>query len=59
MVKTALLKHGARGALMSGSGSSVFGVFSDVAAAVRAKKLLAHRDRWEMVETELLVPGRQ
>ena len=35
-IKRALLSHGALGALMSGSGSSVFGLFRDIPAAKRA-----------------------
>ncbi len=39
--KNALLKHGALGSSLSGSGAAVFGVFSDRAKAVRCKKELA------------------
>jgi 4-diphosphocytidyl-2-C-methyl-D-erythritol kinase len=55
VVKTALLRHGARGALMSGSGSSVFGIFKDPTAARRAKHRLGRRNGWIVMETGLLV----
>ncbi|NQU15401.1 MAG: 4-(cytidine 5'-diphospho)-2-C-methyl-D-erythritol kinase, partial [Desulfobacteraceae bacterium] len=40
-IKTSLLDAGAVGALMSGSGPSVFGVFESRENALRAKKSLA------------------
>ncbi len=40
-IKRTLLREGALGAVMSGSGSSVFGLFSDIAAARRAAVELA------------------
>jgi len=39
-IKTALMQHGARAALLSGSGSSVFGIFDDDDAASRSARLL-------------------
>jgi len=54
-IKTALLRHGARGALMSGSGSSVFGIFEDPNAARRAKQRLDRRNGWMVMETGLRV----
>lgn len=46
--KEALLKHGALGALMSGSGSTVFGLFSDSDKAVTANHALAENDKWQL-----------
>jgi 4-diphosphocytidyl-2-C-methyl-D-erythritol kinase len=45
-IKTLLLKSGARGALMSGSGPTVFGVFTDRESAGRAEKNLGQGTRW-------------
>lgn len=47
-VKEALLRHGALGALMSGSGSTVFGLFSDSDKALKAKNGLAKNDKWQL-----------
>ena len=47
-VKEALLRHGALGALMSGSGSTVFGLFSDSDKALKAKNALAENDKWQL-----------
>lgn len=41
VIKAALLRSGARGALMSGSGPTVFGVYADMDGAVRAVDRLA------------------
>jgi 4-diphosphocytidyl-2-C-methyl-D-erythritol kinase len=45
-IKQRLLAEGALGALMSGSGATVFGVFGDFAAASRAAKVLAAEKKW-------------
>jgi 4-diphosphocytidyl-2-C-methyl-D-erythritol kinase len=47
-VKIALLEAGARGALLAGSGSSVFGVFDDEAARDRASKNLRSEAGWKV-----------
>jgi len=47
-VKEALLKTGAEGALMSGSGSSVFGLFPDYDSAITAKKALSMNSKWRV-----------
>ncbi|MBI9084782.1 MAG: 4-(cytidine 5'-diphospho)-2-C-methyl-D-erythritol kinase [Desulfobacterales bacterium] len=52
--KTALVKNGALGALMSGSGSSVFGVFADTDSARRACKALSQRRGWRLFVAEIL-----
>ncbi len=46
--KEALLRHGALGALMSGSGSTVFGLFSDSDTAFKANRALAENDKWQL-----------
>jgi 4-diphosphocytidyl-2-C-methyl-D-erythritol kinase len=45
-IKALLLASGARGALMSGSGPTVFGVFPDRESAERAEKNLGQQTRW-------------
>ncbi len=47
-VKEALLKMGAKGALMSGSGSSVFGLFPDYESAITANKALSMNCKWRV-----------
>lgn len=46
--KTALLDAGARGALLAGSGSSVFGIFDDDAARDRALSSLGSEAGWRI-----------
>lgn len=45
-IKTQLLVHGAEFALLSGSGATVFGVFSEAAAAARAQAQLDQERGW-------------
>ncbi|KMY68193.1 hypothetical protein AAU61_00215 [Desulfocarbo indianensis] len=45
-LRKALWEAGARGALMSGSGPTVFGVFADAGAAATAAERLSARDEW-------------
>ena len=45
-IKALLLQNGARGALMSGSGPTVFGIFTDDQSARRAEKTLGQEARW-------------
>src|SRR5262249_42520585 len=49
-IKEALLRCGAEVALMSGSGSSVFGIFRDHGVAEQAASALADRGRTFLVE---------
>jgi 4-diphosphocytidyl-2-C-methyl-D-erythritol kinase len=49
-IKGLLLRLGAEGALMSGSGSSVFGVFQDLAAAERAATAIREQGKIFVVE---------
>ena len=54
-VKTALLDHGALGALMSGSGPTVFGLFSDSDKAAEAKRVLARSDStWQLYIADMI-----
>jgi len=45
-IKTLLLASGARGALMSGSGPTVFGIFTDRESAGKAEEELEQGTRW-------------
>lgn len=53
--KQALLNNDATGVLMSGSGPAVFGLFSDAAAAHRARRSLADDKDWRVYLTGLSV----
>lgn len=53
-VKAALLEAGARGALLAGSGSSVFGVFDDEIARNRAIDNLTTEAGWRVFSSETL-----
>lgn len=53
--KQSLLSKGAKGALMSGSGPAVFGLFSDAAVARCAYRSLADIRDWDVHFTELSV----
>jgi 4-diphosphocytidyl-2-C-methyl-D-erythritol kinase len=47
-IKEQLLAHGADGALMTGSGPTVFGLFSDFQTAERAKQALGENTAWDV-----------
>lgn len=51
-IERRLLKAGADGALMSGSGPTVFGLFRDRAAACRAGEELAQTTSWQVFPVE-------
>ena len=53
--KEALLSHGAEGALMSGSGSTVFGLFSDDDKALSAKHAIDKKKNWQLFLVDMLV----
>jgi 4-diphosphocytidyl-2-C-methyl-D-erythritol kinase len=53
-VKEALLKKGAEGALMSGSGSSVFGLFPDYDSAIRANNALSMNCKWRVFLADII-----
>jgi 4-diphosphocytidyl-2-C-methyl-D-erythritol kinase len=46
-IKEQLIAYGAMGALMSGSGPTVFGLFSDFHTAERAKQAIGENTRWD------------
>ena len=46
-IKEALLNHGALGALMTGSGPTIFGLFSDSNAASKASQAFFRIHKWE------------
>jgi 4-diphosphocytidyl-2-C-methyl-D-erythritol kinase len=57
-IKRLLLAHGAAGAMMSGSGSTVFGLFADTARAVSARTALCNNQRyqnWTLYVADLLI----
>ena len=54
-IKEQLLRHGAMGALMSGSGPAVFGIFSDAVAAENALKALSQNKSFSCFLSRLLV----
>jgi 4-diphosphocytidyl-2-C-methyl-D-erythritol kinase len=56
IVKQALLDLGAETALMSGSGPSVFGLFTDEDQAKEAFNRVRHRERWDTFLVALLRP---
>lgn len=60
-IKSLIKAQGAEGSLMSGSGSAVFGLFSDAEAAERARDFLEKRNvavqnsRWKIFLVDLLI----
>ena len=53
-IKTFLLESGARGALMSGSGPTVFGIFTDEKSACRTEENLGQRAGWRVFRAKSL-----
>jgi 4-diphosphocytidyl-2-C-methyl-D-erythritol kinase len=53
--KEALLSQGAQGVLMTGSGSAVFGLFSDFRRAKIAHDALLHNANWKIFLTDLII----
>jgi 4-diphosphocytidyl-2-C-methyl-D-erythritol kinase len=53
--KVALLQSGAMGALMSGSGSAVFGIFENLENAKQALNALSHHRMWQLYLSHLVV----
>jgi len=49
------VEHGAKGALMSGSGPTVFGLFSDPRKAEKAKQALGGNKGWQLYLSEMIV----
>ena len=54
LAKKALMSQGAIGALMSGSGPTVFGIFSAADKAQRAKQFLSQNDKWRIFLVDML-----
>ena len=54
-VKEQLRHYGALGALMSGSGPTIFGIFSDLKKAEIARDALLHNDRWQLYIVDMIV----
>lgn len=52
LLKSRLLGLGAAGVLLCGSGSAMFGLFSDAALRGRAAEALAENDSWEVLPCE-------
>lgn len=55
MAKAMLLDHGAEGALMSGSGPAVFGLFAQAETAELAGRRIAELEKWRIIQTALRV----
>lgn len=55
LIKKELNRLGALGALMSGSGSSVFGLFASADKARKARQRLVTRAEWQVFQAKLLV----
>ena len=55
VAKEALLSHGAEGALMSGSGSTVFGLFSEEDKALSAKHAIDQNKNWQLFLVDMIV----
>ena len=53
-IKERLLSCGALGALMSGSGPTVFGLFSDSAKAEKAKQTIGAGARWDVYASNII-----
>ena len=53
--KEHLLNHGAQGALMSGSGPTVFGLYADIEKASQAKDALSHKVDGRLFLADLMV----
>ncbi len=54
-IKAALSEQGAEGAIMSGSGSAVVGLFKNAQAAQQAREGLSTHDQWQVFQGRLLV----
>jgi 4-diphosphocytidyl-2-C-methyl-D-erythritol kinase len=54
VIKEALLANGAEGALMTGSGPTVFGLFYDVNRAQQAYQILSRHGKWRLFLAEAI-----
>lgn len=57
VIKSQLLIHGAVGAMMTGSGPTVFGLFSDPDKASDAFGLLSQKNDWQVFLADLMTEG--
>ena len=55
VIKNEFVRLGARGALMSGSGSSVFGVFGSAVEARNARQHMRTRSAWQVFQANVIV----
>ncbi len=55
VAKSTLLDHGASGALMSGSGPTVFGLFTEAERAREAGRRIAGPRKWRVIQTALRI----
>lgn len=55
LVKQALINQGACGTLMCGSGSAVFGIFSDFSSAEKAHNILSQNKKWKIFHVDMLI----
>lgn len=53
-IKEELIRLGARGALMSGSGATIFGLFAEEAQAAAATEILRKRSGWRIITAKPL-----
>ena len=53
-IKEKLIKLGAKGSLMSGSGATIFGLFAEEAQAVAAAEILQGSSDWRIITTQPL-----
>lgn len=58
LAKDALIRQGAIGALMSGSGPTVFGLFSDIQQAKNARDALKQNRHWRFFLTNIIFENR-
>ena len=54
VIKSEFVRLGAQGALMSGSGSSVFGVFGSVDEARNARQHMRTRTAWQVFQANVI-----
>jgi 4-diphosphocytidyl-2-C-methyl-D-erythritol kinase len=58
-IKKKLIELGARGSLMSGSGSTIFGLFAEEAQAVAAAEMLRSSSDWRIITTQPLLASAE
>jgi 4-diphosphocytidyl-2-C-methyl-D-erythritol kinase len=58
-IKEELIRLGARGSLMSGSGSTIFGIFSEETQALAAAEILRSRSEWRIITAKPLTDSNE